>query len=970
MKLQWGRVWLCAALCLAVACALALAVSLRGEETEVSKNLQVNPPNPAAVLHRHGEKSGFARHVRVGAVEQPGYMQPTGEGTMSGFDAEYVYLIANIAGFEADFISYPDYGKLLEAVERHEVDMAVGVARTPERVGRFLFTEEPFAKGELSLRVRAADSRYEYGSLADLRGMRIGVPAFTSMAYWGRKWAAENGLQEPVDYPSFEKLEKALYAGEVDGVIVGDFLNFRDTRVIAQFVTDTYHPIFPLDGQGLKLQVDRAMHRLNAFDPLLESRLRLKYKGGSRRRLNTAFTPEEQEYISSHPVITVAVLEDNLPYFKQEQGQAMGIIPDFFAQVATACGMEFVFQTYRTYEEEIQAVQEGRADIVGMVRMDAVVAKGLNLILSSSYFSQSLVSVQRDGEGNPRRIALAASDEPPVRQLLSGRGEEHEYLACRTVREAFSYFQSGRADAFICGMETAAWLLNHHTFSSYAMVNLSTQGWNLSSAMLPESHHLASILSKASMSRAVDMQGIILHSATSEADLATFLRRLPLPVLLLSFGLIFLLTGTAVGLAFYSRMQREKARTAVAEAGLKAAEQAKEAESAFLANMSHDLRTPLNGILGFAKLALSEPEADKRLEYLQKISYSAELMHSLVNDVLDMSKIEVGMMELHPHPTCLKEHFEHISAALSSQAAQKGLHFEAVCAEEIDSDKLWVMADQTRMEQVALNLLSNAIKYTPEGGTVRWESRFIDGDKMPPGRCRLQSIVSDTGLGMSEEFQQRMFEPFSQEHQHGTEKILGTGLGLAIVKSILDLMGASIEVESQLGKGTTITLTVDLELCTPPEDAAPKASDGKGPTLAGLRILLCEDNEINGELATMLLEQMGAAEVVWATDGSKGLEIFKNREPGSFDIILMDVRMPVMDGLSACRAIRALAGEGRPDAARIPIIAATADTGAEDTERCLAAGMTAHIAKPLEPEEMLACILRCHEEQRHKELKK
>ena len=958
MKLQWGRVWLCAALCLAIACALALAASLRGEETEVSKNLQLNPPHSPAVLHRHGEKSGFARHVRVGAVEQPGYMQPTGEGTMSGFDAEYLYLIANMAGFEVDFVSYPDYGKLLEAVEGHEVDMAVGVAKTPERLGRFLFTEEPFAKGELSLRVREDDARYEYGSLEEMQDMKLGVPYATSMAYWGSKWAEEHGLKKPVEYRGYEALENALYAGEVDGVVVGDFLNFRKTRVIAQFVTDTYHPVFPLESQELKLQVDRAMHRLNAFDPLLESRLRLKYKGGSRRRLNTAFTPEEQKYIAEHPRITVAVLEDNLPYFKLEPGgRPVGIIPDFFEEVADVCGMEFVFQTYKTYEEEIQAVQEGRADIVGLVRLDAVAAKGLNLILSSSYHSQSLVSIQRDGEEDPRRLALAASDEPPVHQLLAGRGEEHEYLACRTVREAFSYFQSGRADAFVCGMETAAWLLNHYTFSNYAMVNLSTQGWSLSSAMLPESYHLASILSKAAMSDKVDMSAIILRNNTSDMDTVTSLRRLPLPMLLLFFSILLLSLLTAVGLAFYSRMQRERARTAMAEAGRKVAEQARAAESAFLANMSHDLRTPLNGILGFAKLAKEEGEDSKRQEYLQKITYSGELMLSLVNDVLDMSKIEAGNMELHPKPTYLPEHFERVCASVLPQAWQKGVHIEVSGAGTENQSLCWVLADQVRMEQVALNLISNAIKYTPVGGTVRWESRFIDRETVPPGRCRLQTIISDTGLGMSQEFQRRMFEPFCQEHQHGTEKIVGTGLGLSIVKHVLDMMGAKIEVESELGRGTTFTVTFELELAEPPEAAAAlPAADGPGD-LSGLRVLLCEDNDINAELAAMLLEQMGAAQVIRAENGREGLEIFKNREAGYFQLILMDLRMPVMGGLEAAAAIRALAREGRPDGATVPILAMTADAYAEDVERCLGAGMDGHVAKPLDPDKMLASIL-------------
>ena len=952
------RLWGLAAL-LVMALCLGGLTWLWDSEGKQAGEADLLPPAAHKPAEGRGSPAQLGQKVRVGAVEQPGYMMPTGYGTMRGFDAEYVYQIGGVAGFQVEFVTYPDYGEMLAALERGEVDMGVGVGKTPEREGRFLFSEQPFAKGELALRVRDDDERYAYGKLDEMQYMHVGVLKSSSMGYWTHIWTQKQGMPEATEYRDLQELEEALERGEVDGIVVGDFLNFKNTRVLSQFTAESYHPVFNLQGMELKAEVDGAMHRINSFDPLFEMRLRRKYKDQPTHH-NTAFTPAEKRYMVSHPQVTVAVVDADPPYFYKDSktGEARGVAPEFFRKVTSVTGMGFDFRPYGSYYKALEAVQQGEADMLGLVHMDSVTAAGSGMIITTSYYTQNLVEIMRDGytEWQAKVVAVADSDLATVRQLMASRGvpEDTEYRSYRTSQEAYNAFNSGEAEALICGMDTASWLLNHNAYVNYAIVDLYAQGWSLSSAMLPQDGLLSSILSKAAVSDGIDMQNVMMRMATTQPGGVVYWRRLPLGAQIMVFLLVILLVAYLLGMMFYSHMQRVKAKAAVAEADLLAMEKAKKAESAFMANMSHDMRTPLNGIIGFTELALAESDEEKRGEYLEKISFSANLMRDLVNDVLDLSKIEGGMLDLLERPTNLSDHFTHIMSAVQTQVEKKKLDFRAT---EVLPRNVWVMGDALRMEQIALNLLSNAIKYTPEGGRVEWHSEFIDQDELPPNTCRLRSIIKDNGIGMSEEFQQHMFEPFRQEHQKGTERITGTGLGLSIVKRIIDLMGGALEVESKLGEGTTFTIIYNLSLTEPPVETLP-AEEPEGGNLAGLRVLLCEDNEINAELAGLLLAGSGAMKVDWAKNGQEGLEMFRSHPENTYDVILMDLRMPVMDGLTATKEIRALGLERRTDAASIPIVAMSADAYEEDVERCMAAGMNAHLAKPIDIKEVERTLMK------------
>lgn len=374
------------------------------------------------------------------------------------------------------------------------------------------------------------------------------------------------------------------------------------------------------------------------------------------------------------------------------------------------------------------------------------------------------------------------------------------------------------------------------------------------------------------------------------------------------------------------------------------ADQANAAKSDFLSRMSHDIRTPLNGIIGMTRIASEQDNSPETSSCLSKIDTSSHLLLALVNDILDLSKIEEGKVELHLEPYTAKEFFEYLDSVVRPSCEEKGIDL-VVDGSGAKDDPIPIM-DKLRTDQILFNLLSNAVKFTPAGGRVCYK---VVGEPLGDGRMSVTMSVSDTGIGMSKEFQDKLFEPFTQEYHLGDRSRQGSGLGLAIVKRLVDLMGGTITVKSALGKGSEFTVRLVCDCMTPDEvkrvAAEPKGDDAD---FTSRRVLLCEDQPLNAEIARHLLEQRGMVVTV-AEDGASGVRAFEESAFGFFDVVLMDLRMPVMDGLEATREIRAL---DRPDASGVPIVAMTADAFDEDVRKCLEAGMSGYVPKPIEPRQL------------------
>ena len=397
---------------------------------------------------------------------------------------------------------------------------------------------------------------------------------------------------------------------------------------------------------------------------------------------------------------------------------------------------------------------------------------------------------------------------------------------------------------------------------------------------------------------------------------------------------------------------QEQQRVAELKEALDKANLASRAKTEFLSRMSHDIRTPLNGIIGMTYLTKEMELAPEVRENLDKIDVSSKFLLSLVNDVLDMSKAESGKIELHPEPYDAAVFFNYLDSVVLPLCKAKNINFVVDARAETSMVPL---LDTLRINQVFFNLLSNAVKFTPEGGTVTYRLRE---HLAANGRLVMEGEVSDTGVGISEEFQKHLFEPFTQETRNDVSETRGTGLGLAIVKKLLDLMGCEITVQSERGKGSTFFLRGEFD-CVPAAvlngRQAQTEPEQKDTGLAGLHVLLCEDHPLNREIAKTLLNEKQILVSV-AEDGRQGLQKFADSAVGCYDAILMDVRMPVMNGLEAARQIRALE---RADAKSIPIIAMTADAFEDDIRKCLDAGMNGHISKPIDPQRLYGTLAAC-----------
>ena len=363
--------------------------------------------------------------------------------------------------------------------------------------------------------------------------------------------------------------------------------------------------------------------------------------------------------------------------------------------------------------------------------------------------------------------------------------------------------------------------------------------------------------------------------------------------------------------------------------------------------MSHDMRTPLNGIIGMTYLASQEQNSSGTAACLAKIDTSSKFLLGLINDILDMAKAESHKIVLHPEPYPPAEFYNYLDSVFQPLCREKN---QKLVVDAHMAEGLIPVMDKLRINQVVFNLLSNAVKYTPEGGTITYRVHFRRLDR--PGRLSMTAEVSDTGIGISPEFQKVLFRPFTQEGRSDTDANRGSGLGLAIANRMVHLMGGTITVKRAIGAGTTFTVCLPCNGVPEGQASRPAAASREAYSLRGIYVLLCEDHPLNQEIAKTLLEQKGAL-VETAENGQRGVEAFSRSAIGFYDVILMDIRMPVLDGYAATAAIRSLP---RADAASVPILAMTADAFADDVQRCLDGGMNGHIAKPVTPQQLYCTI--------------
>ena len=422
-------------------------------------------------------------------------------------------------------------------------------------------------------------------------------------------------------------------------------------------------------------------------------------------------------------------------------------------------------------------------------------------------------------------------------------------------------------------------------------------------------------------------------------------------IMCIAISYIFSLLVATVFYLTSSKKYRERQYEAELEKSAEQAKNANEAKTRFLFNMSHDIRTPMNAIVGFSGLLEKNLQNEKKAkEYLEKIQSSSNLLLMIINQVLEMARIESGTAVLQLKAEDMDALFHRVNTVFEEDIRKKNLQYHAV----LDVRHHYAVCDQTKLQEIMLNIISNAIKYTSDGDSIHVEVHEAVSEN--PSKIRYIFSCEDTGIGMSEEYLPHIYEEFSREHTTTENKVPGTGLGLSIIKSMIELMGGSIQVESGQGIGTKFTVDLSFDMASEEEVYRSQNTIKTSAihTIKGKRILIAEDNELNAEIAKTVLEDVGAL-VTRVEDGQQAVELFKEKPKGTFDAILMDLMMPVMDGYTATKEIRSLE---RSDSKTIPIIAMTANAFQEDAEKCIAVGMNAHLAKPLDIEKVMITI--CH----------
>lgn len=902
-----------------------------------------------SVLARTSEK----RVLRVAFPQVDGMSWTAEDGTHHGMLVDYLNEIAKYTGWEYEYIDTKGPAMLNEFVEG-KYELMGGNYYIPALEKYYAYPNYNMGYSRSLLLARSDDRSIHSYDLESMNGKTIGVYENARENIRRLKeFMAINGLYCNIRYYKQEDmvgkigLYPYLAKGEID-LLLNNVAHISDSvRVVVAYDSQPYYIVTNPGNKEVLDGLNMALERILDANPnFAAERYAVNFPD---RLVNIQLSDRDLEYVNERKTITVAVPENWYPLYCKETPlkNHTGIMADVLDEIKSFTGLRFSYVYAKNYADAIRLIQQGDADILGFFLGDENDAAQLGLALSASYVSANNIIVRNKACSYPAPGLVGALVEN--QRLPSGISVE-KIRFYPSIKEALFAVNNGEAD-FIYGLSSRMEqdILRYH-FTNLAPVTLVNDQSTISFALpIPVDPDLLTILNKAINNLSESERTVIRNRnlesiGVSEFSLTDFIYANPLQFMFIVMFVLSVLF-TALLLAIGARM-----KATVIQGNLKRAEAANLEKSEFLSRMSHEIRTPMNGIVGMSTIAMQNIDnTDKIKDCLEKVIMSSKHLLALINDVLDMSKIESGKVELRHESFNFRAFLQDFENLYGEQAKSKGISYETVLASDLE---VQIIGDSLRLNQVLSNLLSNALKFTPAKGIIKLRVSKTGEDQE---NVYLRFEVIDTGCGIAEENYDKIFESFEQENVDVTYKYGGTGLGLSIVKRFTQLMGGSIHVTSVQGSGSTFTVDLPFGKVKESGELA-RFSDINGRDdlakdcyvidydFKGKRILLVEDNELNREIAEELIGATGAS-VESAEDGVQAVEKFKESAEGYYDLILMDVQMPHMDGYEATRCIRAL---GRSDAQKVPIFAMTANAFAEDVQKSREAGMNAHISKPLD----------------------
>ena len=891
--------------------------------------------------------------VRVGYFQMNGYHMQDESGHRSGYGYEFLQKIKRYLPYRYEYIGYDkSWDEMLTMLENGEIDILTAAAKTPEREERFEYSQNVIGVNTAILTVKAGNTRMVTKNYATYDGARIGLLSSSSKIASFQRYAEENNFSyEAVYYDSFAEMESDLQSGVIDAIAGANLRSIDREWVLDQFDQHVFYVIAAKGNRAILDEIDHAIEKLDLDEP--NWRTDMMYGSYSENtQAEFALREEEQAYFESlrenQTVLKVLANPDRKPYSYFQNGKAKGIIPAVFKKLAETIGFEYEILVPESSKAYFELLDAKIADVYIDAPFDFSNGEKRGYVLTDAYMSTGVSQLSRaDFPGQVRSVALMENAvlTHHYAQQFYPDAEIKYYYSIDACVDAVSRRE---ADVTLLYNLTAQDILNHDYLSRYKSILLDSNCISFAVGVREDCNPcLAQALNRCiNTLHDAEISSLVLKETEEfqeAVSLWSFLRKNPLYLGILIFALFVLLM--VICIALLSRRNAKRLKRLNGE--LKAANNAKQE---FLTKISHDMRTPMNAIIGFADIGLKQNDVQEIHKCLAKISSNSEHLLTLINDLMDIRRIEKGAETYNPAPTDPFAVTESVLAVIQGLLANRNLTFKV---ERPENEHCSVMADGGHIQEVLINLLSNAVKFTEDGGTISLSVELRP--EADHSRRTLRYRISDTGCGMSEDFLLHIYEYFSQEEKSARTQYKGSGLGLPITRHYVELMGGKIAVQSKKGVGTTFTVELPVEVLENGIEEDRQSQPESQSVLEGKRILLAEDNELNAEIAIYMLEEAGMV-ITRAIDGKQAVQIFSDNPAGTFDLILMDIMMPEMNGYEATRAIRSMAE--RPDGKNIPIIAMTANAFAEDVQASLDVGMNDHLSKPITADEVVKTIER------------